>query len=559
MGDLAKRSTTEKLAALAVVAAMVVAVAALVQLKMTSAQAQLQPRAVNPWTVHGVLRIGSEEEPDTLSPLTGEQYIDQDLSMLWAGFLLTWNDRDRFVPDLAAEVPTQANGGISADGLTYTYHLRRGVLWQDGVPFTARDIVYSWHAEMGPGDQVASQVGFDQISRIDTPDPYTVVVRLHHRFAPFVGTFFSLSSAAPPVLPEHILSHYRNPAQAPYNRLPIGTGPFRVVENDLRTVRFVANPLYWRGAPHLREIDFEWLPNDQALLEALHEHRIDLYVKGAQALDPQLQGNRGYTIYLYPFNRLEDVGFNLRRPQLQDVRVRRALAYATDRVRLIDEVSNGINLPADTNQSPSSWAHDPFVRHYRYDPRLAQTLLDQAGWRLGADGVRRKGDLRMQLELVGWSGSETEAKAEAELQREWRLVGVELWVRNYSPQLLYGVREEGGIQQNGLFDVTLEEWENGVDPDDSMVFRCSMLPPRGWNIYDYCDPAVDRAEGEALSRYDLAGRKAAYDRIQVLLADDLPMIPIWYVQQEDVVNIDMQNYRPSHVTASFWNPWEWSI
>ena len=151
MADLGKRSTTEKLVALAVAVAVVAAVGALVQLKVASAQASLQPRAVNPWTVHGVLRIGSEEEPDTLSPLTGEQYIDQDLSMLWAGFLLSWNDRDQFVPDLAAEVPTEANGGISADGLIYTYHLRRGVLWQDGVPFTARDVVYSWHAEMGTG------------------------------------------------------------------------------------------------------------------------------------------------------------------------------------------------------------------------------------------------------------------------------------------------------------------------------------------------------------------------------------------------------------------------
>jgi len=555
--DAAERRVQFSMPALLLCAVLVCGGGGLIaQYELDGARVNAQELTANPWTIHGVLRIGSQQKPDALSPLLGEVAIDTDLSLLWSGYLLEWNDRDEYVPELATEVPTQQNGGISADGRTIVYHLRKSALWQDGVPFTSADVVFSWRAVMSPESQIASKVGYNLIQRIDTPDKYTAVIHLKRRFAPFIGTFFTFSQEAVPVIPRHVYAH-RASLDAP--GLPIGTGPYKVVSSRGGDIRFEANPRYWRGAPRLREIDFYWLPDDHSLVAALREHRIDLYLAAAQALDPQLQGNRGFTIFLYPFTSFLDIGVNLGRPQLRDVRVREALAYATDRDRIIERVAHGVNLPADGDQPPFGWAYSNRIKRYPYNPRLAAQLLDEAGWTRGSDGLRRKGGEALRLEMVGETGSATDNATEIEIEREWRAVGIDLTIRNYSSNELYADKKEGGIQQNERFDLTLENWVYGVDPDDSSTFMCGMRPPMGWNIYNYCDPALDAAEARALEHYDQATRKRAYARILAILATDLPIIPIWFTQREDVANVDLQNYRPSHAFSSFWNAWEWTI
>jgi peptide/nickel transport system substrate-binding protein len=515
--------------------------------------------AVNPWTVHGVLRIASQQRPDTLGPMLGEQYIDDDLSMLWAGYLLSWSDRSDYLPDLATEVPTQANGGISSDGLTVTYHLRKGVVWQDGAPFTSADVAFSWRAVMNPKDIISSRVGYTDVRSVDAPDPFTAVVHLKRRFAPFIGTFFAMSAEPVPLMPEHLLAKYPSLVGIPYNLTPVGTGPFSVASDRDGKIRFVANDRYWRGPPRLKEIDFQWLPDDAALVTALKAHSIDLYMEGAQALEPELQGNRGFTVYLYPFTRFMDIGLNTASPPLSDVRVRQALDYATNRRRFIDQISDGVNLPADTDQPAFGWAHYDGVKKYPYDPRLAAMLLEGAGWRRGLDGIRYKDGKPLHLLLVGEQGSDTKEDAAEEIRREWRAVGVAVTIKNYSSDTLYAPKQLGGIQQNERFDVTFEEWGYGVDPDDSQVFMCEMRPPVGWNIYNYCDPALEAAERVALGHFDRATRKRAYARIQSIVARDVPMIPVWFDQMQDVANIDLENYKPTHAGSSFWNSWEWSI
>src|SRR5579863_2144884 len=119
----------------------------------------------NPWTIPGVLRIAGVSNPDNLNPLLGEQQTEVDLSMFWAGYLFNWSDQNQWVPELATEVPTTKNGGISKDGLTITYHLRKGVTWQDGAPFSADDVIFTWHAVMNPNNNVQTRTGYDLITR----------------------------------------------------------------------------------------------------------------------------------------------------------------------------------------------------------------------------------------------------------------------------------------------------------------------------------------------------------------------------------------------------------
>jgi peptide/nickel transport system substrate-binding protein len=515
-------------------------------------------KRVNGWTEPGVLRIEADTAPDSLNPLLGQVSIDTDLSMFWAGHLFNWNDKGQLVPELATDVPTHENGGISGDGRSITYHLRQGVRWQDGAPFDARDVIFTWRAIMDPHNDVPVRACYDLIERIDAPDDHTIVVRLHHPYAPFITTFFSMSDTSYSVLPRHLLAGKHDLNDIAFNRLPIGTGPFRVVFNDGKQVKLVANPDYWRGAPQLREVDFRWVTSDEEILQHLKQHKIDFYYSAYERQEPDLHVP-GTTIYLYPFNSYEDVGFNTASPVVSDKRVRQALAYATDRTDIVNSITNGVNAPADTDQPSFSWAHDDRAKHYRFDPVAARALLDAAGWRVGPDGVREKNGRRLRVTLVAEKGISSTGPMERLIQANWRAVGVETVVKNYAVSALFASAARGGIEATGRFDAVLEGWVNGVDPDDSSQFTCDMKPPAGWNAYAYCNPHVDADERIALSSYDQPTRRAAYQRIQENLADDVPVIVLYFAQQQDVVNLDLKNYHPASAVTPFWNTWQLDI
>jgi len=516
--------------------------------------------AGNPWTHHGFLRIGSRQEPDNLNPMLGTEVIDKDLSMFWAGYLFNWNDRNEMVPELAEFVPTLANGGIAKDGLTITYHLRRGVKWQDGAPFGAEDVKYTWQQMMNPDNPVVSRLGYDVVAAMDTPDAHTIVVHLKHRFAPFVNAFFSMSNNPVAILPKHLLSQYPNLSRVAYNRLPIGTGPFRVVSYERGShVIFEANPSYWRGRPKLQRIEWKIIGDDNTLLTELKTHEIDFYYRATEAQIPSLRDIPGTRVILTPFTQFADIGINAGHAPLDDVRVRRALAYATDRQELIDKVSHGINVTGKTDQPVFLWAYNDDVRTYPYDPAQAGALLDQAGWKLGSDGLRYKDGRPLQLQMTGFTGSSTVSGAQVVIQQQWRKVGIGIEIKDWPSNTLYATLANNGIEQTGKFDVAYEEWANGIDPDESILVRCDMAPPAGWNIYHFCDKRLDAAEADALVNYDPAKRKADYAIVQREMQDNLPFIIIWYLRRVDVINVDFTNYKPAHAVTPFWNTWEWSI
>jgi peptide/nickel transport system substrate-binding protein len=514
----------------------------------------------NPWTIPGVLRIGARLVPDNLNPVVGTQEIDTDLAILWSDFLFTFDDQNRMVPDLAVEVPSLRNGGISPDGMKVTYHLHHGVKWQDGAPFSADDIVFTWHAVMNPKNLVPSRSGYDLISRIDEPDKYTVVVHLIKPFAPFIRVFETLSSSSYPALPKHLLGNLPDINHADFNNHPIGTGPFRVTsgQKDVE-LKFVANPQYFRGAPKLKEIDFRVVPNDNTLLTLIRTHEIDMYYRASEAQAPMLNAIPGTSLYMTPFTRFADIGLNAGNPPLDDVRVRRALAYATNKAELIRKITHGVNIPADSDQPPFLWAHDNNVTRYDFNPRRAAALLDEAGWRVGPDGVRQKNGKTLSLLMTGYSGSATVDAVQEVIQREWKDVGVEIEIKNYPTDLLYAPAAEHGIEQSGRFDAIYESWGNGSDPDDTVLFGCDRVPPNGWNVYHFCSPKLDAAERIALSENDQSKRTAAYATVQEVLTDQVPVIFLWFERYITVTNSDLKNFKPSHVGTQWWNAWEWSI
>jgi peptide/nickel transport system substrate-binding protein len=514
----------------------------------------------NPWTIPGVLRWGEYAEPDTLNPMLSSLQVPVEISLLWAGYLFDWNDRNQFVPDLATEVPTTENGGISPDGKTITYHLRRGVRWQDGAPFGAEDVIFSWHSVMNPKNNVPNRQGYELISSIEKIDDFTIVVHLRRAYAPFTATFFTMSAFTYPVLPAHLLAKLDNINQAAFNTIPIGTGPFKVAEYRRgQYLKLVANPRYWRGPPKLKEIILTFVGDQNTLITQLRTHELDFATNLSLSLVPDLLDIPGTRVYGIPFTYFTYIGFNTGVAPLDDIRVRRALAFATDRRAIVANVTHGYALAADSDQPPFSWAHAPRLENASYDTTASTRLLDAAGWRMGRDGFRSKAGRRLDLVVVSTAGSTIYRSVEQMLQSQWKAAGVNLIVKNSPDSINYAPAADNGIFASGKFDLMVEGWFNGVDPDDSGMFTCNQASPIGDNYYRFCDPRVDAAERVALSSNREPTRRAAYATVQRVLVEDRPVIFLWFAKRVDVANSDLTGYRAAHAVTTLWNAWEWSI
>jgi peptide/nickel transport system substrate-binding protein len=516
--------------------------------------------AEHPWTVPGVLRWGEFTEPDTLNPMLSSLQVSVEESMLWAGYLFEYDDRNEFVPELATQMPTVANGGISRDGMAITYHLRPGVRWQDGAPFGADDVIFSWRAVMNPRNNVEGRVGYELIRSIDKIDDYTIVVHLTRPFAPFTATFFTMGAFAYAVLPKHLLAGLPDINRAQYNLLPIGTGPFRVVSyRHGQDLKLEANPLYWRGPPKLREVDVTYFNDQNTILTQLRTHEVDLVTNVALSRIPDLLRIDGVTVHGIPFTYFKYLGFNLEKVTLRDARVRRALTLATDRMRIIRDVTHGFALEADSDQPPFLWAHAAGLPQPVYNPAAASRLLDSAGWRLAADGYRYRNGVKLELVMSGTVGDPADRSVEQIVQEEWRTIGVSVIIKNAADSVLYAPASYHGVYATGSFDVMINGWFNGVDPDDSALLTCHERPPNGDNYVRLCDPRVDAAEERALASNDRIVRSRAYADIQRYLAEDCPMVFLWFAKRVDATNPDLKGYLPAHAVTTLWNTWDWSI
>ncbi len=516
--------------------------------------------AGNPWTRHGLLRIVNLSDPDSLNPIVGNQQIDADLAYLWGGYLFNFSDTNTFVPELATQLPTLENGGISHDGKTIVYHLRPGVAWHDGKPFGADDVIFTWHAILNKKNNVGSTVGYDVVTGIDKRDDHTIVVHLKNAYAPFTSTFFTASGNPYPVLPKHLLASFSDINRVAYNSKPIGTGPFMLDRWQRGSkIVFRANPHYWRGPPKLREIWYSPVADENTIVTLLKSHEADLEYHGTSTAYPQFRTIDGYTTTLTPFTEYGQLALNTTSPILSDVRLRRALWYALDVPKLIEDVTHGVFQPATSDQPTFSWAYAKDVARYPHDPAKARALLDAAGWNVGPGGIRQKNGATLTIVLAGVTGSGTGNAVNVLAQRDWHDVGIDAQIKLYPASLFFASYGAGGIVQRSKFDVAFFAWLNGTDPDDSTQFMCDQIPPAGQNVYRYCNRALDAAEHVALASNDRATRAKAYRDVQAMLARDVPMIVPWFVRRISVKNDDLQNYRPAHAVTSWWNAWEWTI
>jgi peptide/nickel transport system substrate-binding protein len=484
-------------------------------------------------------------EPVSLNPLYLQGPDASDISALGYSFLTKYDTNDAVIADTTMVVPTTANGGISSDRKRVVFHLRRGVMWQDGYPLTARDVVFTYRAIMNPSNAIPSRYGYDHIKSIWARDPYTIVVELTQPQAAFVTSFFGGDSNYP-ILPAHLLTVYANLNHVPFNEAPVGSGPYRFtkwIRGD--RLDLAANDRYFGTRPSIEHLSIRFIHDPTTVANALITHEVDATFFASPSTVATLRSIPNHRVITTLLPYFDAIVFNMDDPLSDDPAVRRAFASAIDRRTLVAKAAFGL-YNADTGmRGMFTWAFDPSVGTIAYDPAGARKLLSNDGWIPGDDGIRVKNGSRLEMELVFSSQSVIAAEVVPMMIEAARAVGIDLTTKAYDRRELFS--SSGPIHQ-GTFQVALLSYQNGVDPDPSSFVSCNQRAPNGFNWARYCRGDVDRAALQGSYIYDRAVRRRIYSFIQRRLLEDIPYHFLWQSSEIDVIPSALHGYKPSAVS-----------
>jgi len=496
-----------------------------------------------------VLRYATGEDIVGLNPHLVQQLTLSYMSSQTMAFLVRFDRHNRPVPELATVVPSQQNGGISADGKTITYHLRRDAKWSDGVPFTSADVSFSVGVVLNSANNEVGRIGFDVIHDVATPDAHTVVFHLIRPWSSFYVNFFSTGGAAPCLLPKHLLGKLPNINNAPYNALPVGIGPFKYAAwKRAESVVLVRDPLYFGRKPKLERIVFKIIPDRNTMLTQLTTHEIDLWAPVPGAYFDRVRALPGIRTLRQPSYGFNHIDFQLQHGALRDVIVRRALRRGVDRATILQKVRHGVGALQETIYPPGHPGHVdlPLVP---FDVAGANQMLDQAGWKRGADGIRAKNGARLDFVFATNSGAPDTDELIELVRNSWSKLGVAITVRHFPSPLMFAQAANGGILLAGKFDVAAFAWILSPSADLTNLYGCDRVPPKGQNVPRYCDREADRAMRRYTSSYDPAVQLSAVRFVQERIARDVPIITTDAREDVFAFNDDLHDFNPNQATA----------
>jgi peptide/nickel transport system substrate-binding protein len=510
----------------------------------------------------GRIVIGVQHEPEMLSEILNSTATNNMVCNLLFSKFVRYDDELTLIPDLITEIPTVENGGISPDYLTYTYHLRDDALWHDGQPVTSRDVKFTFDIIMDSNVNVESREGWDVVRAVETPDDRTVVFHLKRHYPDFVGeTFFDES-----VLPYHLLKADTGKRfhASRYHHAPIGSGPFRFKEWVPGShLILVANRNYYAEGPYLDEVVFKFIPNENTLLVQLKTGEIDIFDNANINFIDQLYDIPGVVVYKTPMLMYEHLDLNMENEILRDKRVRQALAFATNKTEIAQQVYNGLVTVAPLDEFRASRYFDQeTASKVVYDPTQARRLLQRAGWHdSDGDGILDKDGKNLKLSITTSAGQLNRQRTELVLRDQYRQVGIDLEIRNYNGTVLYGTYEDGGILKRGKFDIAMYAWLSSPEPaTKEALYSSKNIPPRGQNYPRISNRALTRLLAEGSTEVDPAKRKEIYRRVSAILVEEVPVIPLFWYTSVDPCTDRLQNFRPNPTqSADTWNANTWYL
>jgi peptide/nickel transport system substrate-binding protein len=441
------------------------------------------------------------------------------------------------VPQLAKEVPSLQNGGVSQDGKTITYKLKEGIVFSDGSPLECEDVVFTWKFIMTPNTGVTSTAGYREIENITCSDKYTVVMKFKNVYAPFV-TLFERS-----IIPRNA-GKLEDGKNWPYNRKLVGTGPWKIDEwvPDQHIVLSRNEKYREQGKPYLDSLVLRYTPSSEVTMQLLSSGEVDYMWNNTEADIPQLEKMAGVRIVYSEGLSTERFFLNLAEnkdgadptkphPILSDKRVRQAIDYGLNRQRIIDSLLNGKASPGRGEIVAGSY--DCKMQPTPHDPNKAKQLLDEAGWKPGPDGIRVKDGLKLNLKFQTTSGNKLREDSQVLMSEDMKNIGIALFIENAPSAVTIGTWDSAAPRARGNFDIVMYTTGPSIDPHAQMfaLWHSSQIPSEkfksGTNITRYNNPKADELLDKAAKELDPTKRKDYYCQIHQLTKEDANMVYVY--------------------------------
>jgi peptide/nickel transport system substrate-binding protein len=444
---------------------------------------------------------------------------------------------------------------VSKDGLPYTFKLKRGVKWHDGTPFTARDVAFTFYAVLNPKVTTPHRAyfdalaGFPELTNKDAPkraeelavkpievvDDHTVRFRLRYPSGSFLAV---LTNPRAGIIPEHLLKT-ADLNTTDFNRKPVGTGPFKFVEWR-RGERLVmeANPHYHGGWPALDRLIFRIIPDSVVLLQELRAGGVDFIENPPLNEVARLKQTAGLKVLVADNTSYNYFGWRQDLEPFTDVRVRRALNHAIDVPTLVKEALQGYATIATGQFPPASWAFDPAVKPYAYDPSRAKALLGEAGFRPEADGVLARNGKRFSFTIRHDQANQAVKDTAVIIQEYLKRVGVEAKLEPLDWPTF--VKKLFASEFEGI----VVGWTNHHDPDPFAYTIWHSSQWKGRNFAHYKNPRVDELLEQARRTAVVGERKKHYAEFSKILMEDAPYVFLYFPQQVFVTRQSYDGFVP---------------
>lgn len=469
------------------------------------------------------LVIGLKSSPTNLDPRVGQDNASGRIFDLCCRGLIRVTPELDYAPDVAASWETP-------DDRTIIFKLNPNAKFQDGRPVTAADVKWTYDSLMAPSFVSSKKSGYSSVAGIEAPDAQTVIFKLKE---PNGGLFDNLNVGIVPQGTDTKVAKTR----------PIGVGPYKVLEFKTdESVTLEASDTWYGGAPKIKTIVVRIIPDSTTMVLELRRGTIDLEINQIPFENVgEFEKSPTHQVIKKPGSVWQYLAFNLRDPILSKVEVRRAIAHAIDRQRIVTDLLRGHGVPSDTMFAEGHWARATNLPSYPFDPEKAKQLLDAAGYKdPDGDGPRTRFTLSFK------TSTDAEANLRAQMiQQMLAQVGIGVQIQTSEFGTFLDDVSKGNFQMYSLS-------RNGItDPDFYyVIFHSANLPPEGQNRGYYNNPRIDQLIMQGRSTFDRNKRKQIYAEIQRVVQEDLPYVSLYHQINVAVMDKDLQGY--TMYPAGFW-------
>jgi peptide/nickel transport system substrate-binding protein len=530
----------------------------------------------------GKLRLLYWQAPTLLNPHFATSIPDGEASRVVSEPLLSIDPDGTFIPILAAEVPSFDNGGRARDGTWTIWRLKQGVVWHDGAPFTADDVVFTWAYATDPATAVTTRGRYENILRVDRLDEYAVKVV----FKDPTPVWFD-SGVGVPILPRHRFAEYTgaNARNAPYNFTPVGTGPYKILDFKLGDMAlYEINPHYHvSNRPFFDTVELKGGGDATSAARAVLQTGEFDFAWGMVTVDRDVrermaqQGRKG-TFRITPSTRLTHIQLNrtdlwaevdgerssvkVPHPFFTDLRVRQAFAAAVDRRTIAEQLHGAAGQPASNVLNTPKQFQSPNTR-WEFNLDKAAQLLEQADWKRGSDGVRVKDGRRMKV-LFQATFNLVSQKTQAIVKRALERLGIEVELKAVNASVFFSTDPENPDTFVHFYaDMQMYSPTTGLDPQQYMNRFVSWEIAQkannwtGRNVGRGANTEYDRLWKQAKTELDPVKRAALFIRMNDLLIENMVVIPTVWPHDVSAVSHSLRGLQLGPWDMNLWNLAYW--